>query len=147
MQNPYQDNNFQYFEELRFLKESNKHYANVLLHSKKYILDWINEQLKDKLVPIDYYNIATKVYWILNGLTDFPICPTCKEKQGFFFKQAPYHEYCCKKCAITSEKVKQKTIASLKETIKNNNQMIVAKRKQTLLRKYGSENFTNVKKA
>ena len=148
MQNPYQDNNFQYFEELRQLKESNKCYANVLLHSKKYILDWINEQLKDKLVPIDFsYNIATKVYWILNGLTDFPICPTCKEKQGFFFKQAPYHEYCCKKCAITSEKVKQKTIASLKETFKNNNQIIIAKRKQTLLRKYGNENFINTEKA
>lgn len=147
MKNVYQDNNFQYFEELKQLKETNKHYFNVLLHSRHYLLEWLNEQLKDILVPIDAYNVATKVYWVLNGLTDFPICPVCGKRDGFFFKQVPYHEYCCKKCVHESEKVKQRVKSSLKETMKNSIQQIVARRKQTLLKKYGSENFTNREKA
>ena len=77
--NIYYKNNPQYFNELRNICLNNPlGFASLLRHSKRYLKDWIDEsipQLRDS-----FYVTKTKIYWILTGLIDFPVCKKCGKK-------------------------------------------------------------------
>lgn len=72
------------------------------------------------------------MYWLVNGLTEYPKCPTCGQIISKFGKvrsldgkcRLGYSIYCNNKCSAA-----------------NNNTII--KRKQTSLDKYGNENYNN----
>ena len=74
------------------------------------LMAWIDEQLP--LLKDDVYKASTKCYWILNGLTDFPLCQTCGLKDGYIGKNVKlaqgYHPYCCMSCAQLSPTVNQR---------------------------------------
>lgn len=63
------------------------------------------------------------IYWILNDLTDYPICenPLCNKKIKNYTSSGYYPRYCSCKCAATDIKTKQK-------------------RENTSLKKYGAKN-------
>lgn len=90
--------------------------------------------------------MSTKIYWILNGLTDFPTCENekCNKKyndRNVFSIKRGYPKYCSHKCAVNSIEVKEKA----KETCLNKyrtispgqNELIKEKAKETCLKKYG----------
>ena len=64
-------------EELRFWIKNNPKEISKIFHStlKKYILDAVNNYT-DKL-DYEKYTLATKMYWFLNDIKDFPKCKTC----------------------------------------------------------------------
>ena len=41
---------------------------------RKYLKNWI--WCKTPLLS-NFYDVATRVFWVLNGMRDFPKCPTC----------------------------------------------------------------------
>lgn len=51
----------------------------------------------------DIYTTATRVFWILNGLTDFPECRMCGNREKYKAKNVAlhngYHECCCRQCS------------------------------------------------
>ena len=121
--NIYQQNNPQYFNELKILVENNpKHYSKMLKSTYKYILDWMNFQLS---LLDESYNISTKCYWILNNLQQFPKCKKCgKPMTKHYVKISKgYKMFCSNQCATHSIE-RQLT------------------RKQTCLKKYGVEHFS-----
>ena len=65
---------------------------------------WIDESLP--LLQDWKYSYATKCYWILNGLTDFPTCPHCHKKDGYKYKNVNahngYQKFCSQKCSMNS---------------------------------------------
>lgn len=90
---------------------------------KKYtdLIEFIN--YKTPLLQDRHYLITTKVYWVLNGLTDFPRCknPKCnkqikKDIRVQFDGHKGYADFCCPKCAVSDER----TQAKYKETCMNN---------------------------
>ena len=151
--NIYYQANSKHFDELQQLVAEKKKYYAFLKHSKSYLLDWINEVLKDKLEHCYDYSISTRVYWVLNGLEDFPTCKHCNKKDGYIGKNIKlregYHEYCCQDCARRAEDHCKKISNSLKATFSDDSSRleIVGKRKQTSKERHGDENFNNRKKA
>ena len=95
------------------------------------------------LLKDQFYTIHTKIYWLINQIMDFPICPTCKKKFGqnrnISLKKG-YPIYCSKTCMDQNlqrrEKIKNTCIAKKQQTSK--------KIKQTCLKKYGVENVSQV---
>lgn len=79
-----------------------KGYASVIRHNPE-LQQFVNE-VTPKLSS-DEYSLATKIYWIMNDLQDFPICPTCGNKFGLHKNikaQAGYGMHCSVKCMNTS---------------------------------------------
>ena len=80
----------------------------------KYLTDWINQQTP--LLQKKHYTLLTKIYWILNGITEFPICDNinCNHKitRNVFNLTAGYTGsingliFCSKKCSATDSRVK-----------------------------------------
>lgn len=59
------------------------------------------------------YKFFHRIVWVFNGLKDFPHCKTCGKKIGEFenfkcFSPFGYNEYCCRRCAATSEEVRRR---------------------------------------
>ena len=66
---------------------------------RKYLKNWI--WYKTPLLS-NFYDVATHVVWILNGMQDFPKCPTCGHQfginQNVTFSE-PYFDHCSSKCS------------------------------------------------
>ena len=92
------------------------------------LVQWINQQLP--LLKNPYYKLSTKVSWILQGLTDFPLCKTCHKKEGYFTKNiqtfSVYNEHCSVKCTNDDKDI---SIARTEKAM------------QTCIKKYGKTTF------
>lgn len=149
-QNFYSQLNKQYFDEIAEITKSRPvHYLNII-RGKKHIVQWINDSvecLKDKK-----YDLRTKVYWIINGLIDFPICQTCKKKFKTNIRNLAtgYGKYCSHSCS-NSNKEHNKKIIETREKHKSEDKdflkKIDEKKKKTKLERYGNPNYTNREKA
>lgn len=113
-------------------------------NKRKYLMDFVN--YKTPKLQDAFYKTATKVYWILNDLSDFPVCPHCgKQLKG---KNAStttgYLKFCSMKCRSRSAVVKEKTKQTCLEKYGAEYQIrsiaTKAKIKDTMLDKYGVEN-------
>lgn len=110
------------------IKNGGKYWQNEIINDaqrrvKKYtdLIEFIN--YKTPLLQDRHYLITTKIYWVLNGLTDFPRCknPKCnkqikKDIRVQFDGHKGYADFCCPKCAVSDER----TQAKYKETCMNN---------------------------
>lgn len=89
----------------------------------KYLINYVNS-VTPKLVDSSF-SFATKLYWTLNHLTDFPECqnPNCHNKltKNISIKYGYQQKYCSRKC-LNSDQAKKDLV------------------KQTCLEKYGVEN-------
>lgn len=111
---------------------------------RKYLLCFINNNTPKLQDP--FYKLATKVYWILHNLTDFPKCPQCGDSINKNVKNVKlgYSKYCSNKCAAMAPAVRNKAkhtnfkrygVEHFTET-----EEFRTKFKQTCLEKYGVEN-------
>ena len=78
----------------------------------EYLVSWINSRLPKLADP--FYKLNTKIYWILNGLTDFPICANCRKtiERVNVKITCGYSTYCCNRCQVTSAEFKRDRVAT-----------------------------------
>ena len=77
------------FEELYDVVMNNPYnYTRILKPHRKDIIEWINSQTS--LLSDEFYKLSTKIYWILNGITEFPKCKICG-KDEHYKKKIIYH--------------------------------------------------------
>lgn len=71
------EENFNLYNELKDLVENypNSYFSILKRKEYRYMLDYINS--KTPLLQNYKYKINTKVYWVLNDITEFPKCPVC----------------------------------------------------------------------
>ena len=115
---------------LNRLKEIiNKHPTHAILYFKKdkLLYEWIfsKTQMLDNT-----YTLLTRIFWILNRITEFPKCENCGKSITKNIKQLKYgyssksgHIYCCHKCATTANST-------------------LELRRNTCLTKYGVDSYT-----
>lgn len=113
------------------------------LNSKrcKYLVDFINDKTP-KLASASY-TLSTKIYWLLNNLTDFPICPICKQpmtnKNVAISKGYPI--CCSRRCSGKNPQRIKRVIESVKTKygVDNISQLATVKHKKctTMLVHYG----------
>ena len=119
---------------------------NVFLENNKnkYLYDWIIKNTPK--LNNEKFNLSTKIYWILNSLTDFPTCENekCHKKyddRNVFSIKRGYPKYCSHKCAVNSDEVKEKAketcLKKYGTTSPGQNELIKEKAKETCLKKYG----------
>lgn len=128
------------------------------LHTAKlaYLFNYIT--YKTPMLADDFYKISTKCHWVLNDLSDFPVCPTCGKQYGR--KQnmpvtprkdgtSGYFNFCSKACLNKSPG----HIKQVKDTMLNRYGVdnpakiddVKDKIKETCLDKYGVEYVTQTK--
>ncbi len=64
-----------------------------------------------------------KLYWYINNVNDYVVCPECGKRLGFLSIDRGYHKYCCRECKYKSDGPKEAL-------------------KQTCLKKYGVMSFS-----
>ena len=88
-----------------------------------YLVDWLNS--KTPLLQDEKYNMLTKLYWVLHGMIDFCLCPSCHqiklEKNVDSFEKG-YFRACSTQCAAANPERTRKYEA-------------------TMMKNYGSTNF------
>lgn len=131
--NVYYQENPEYFNELLNLVQTCKNsYFSLLKKNDKYkhLHTWIDDSLP--LLNDECFKLKTKCFWILNGLTSFPVCWHCHRNDRYLRANVisiseGYHKYCSSKCA-------------------NNDDQVIEKAEQSKLLKYGDAHYTNAKK-
>ena len=118
--NPYFLKNGDYFLQLlRLVEKFPKHFGRMLRAKNgkyQYLVDWLNQVIPT--LEDSKYNFATRLYWLFNGITNFPKCANenCNNIIGLDSNvndiKFGYHRYCCPKCAQTSNEVKKSHIES-----------------------------------
>ena len=95
------------------------------------------------------YTLATKVYWLLNDLKDFPKCMNSKcsntfEHRNVVSLQKGYRKHCCPQCAKDSDERKRLYIETCRKNYGVNNisqyEGTKKKKEEKALAKYGVKN-------
>ena len=134
--NIYYQINPQYFDEILYLAQNYPNHCATMIKCKgtkrhpernrEHLMSWINDCLP--LLQNSFYTVSTKVYWILHGLIDFPVCAYCHSNKRRIMKNVTitegYTQYCCYSCGI-------------KHAIEYDN--IIERRQQTINEKYGKD--------
>ena len=153
--------------------ENNKYSYVKKLRAKanKHILEWIDAQVP-LLAKNKFYSLQTKLYWIFNGIKDFPLCPncnkvkltmhnvkslyvgygtlTCNKKCRYELAQKHNKETCIKRYGVEftfqTEQLKKKSqetcIAKYGKLYASGSPEVVAKSKATCKARYGVESYT-----
>ena len=105
-------------------------WTRILLAKKNAnLVSYITEHTP--LLSDSCYTIGTKIYWVLNGLKEFPKCKTCGKpltNKNVNAISGYVRQYCSMKCSRSSPES-------------------IAKCKHTKLEHFGNENFVNREKA
>ena len=134
------------YDQLKQLIEQKRHgYATIIQNSHPELLAYINNNTP--LLLSDEYSITTKIYWIINKMTNFPICPVCGNIYGQHLNVSinkPYTKCCSKRCMYQFNEIKQKRKQTCQRKYGGDNPLasldVQHKRRQTCLTKYGVQN-------
>ena len=109
-----------------------KNYKNGMSSNECYIKESNPIEYNEIInLPINLNNIPwrEKLYNYTHGIIERPICPECGKPVKFKNFNKGYRKFCSKKCQIVF----------INNIIRNNYNIIIAKRKETNLKKYGVE--------
>ena len=131
-------------ELLKLISNNPKRYTIILKTDPNYkhILDWII----DSTPKLNGKSIATRIYWIINDLKDFPKCAneTCNHKfddRDVLSVTRGYPRFCSYKCSSsdknTKEKIKKTNLERYGVENCSKSKEIIEKIKYTNLEKYG----------
>ena len=133
-------------EELRNIVNNNKTTWHILLKKRPDLIEFINEKTQDKLSdPV--YKLGTKIYWILNGLTDFPCCRECEKNEHYIGRNVinvfkGYSPFCSSRCGSlnedTQEKHKQTNIDRYGVESTNSLKDVIDKKQKSIAKKFGN---------
>ena len=101
--NAYFKNDNEKFLKLAKIVNDNPHsYFNLL--KTDHLQDWIDSMLPQ--LASGEFTLATKVYWILNGISNFPRCNACKKemKKNVTSIAKGFPSFCSQKCQHESMK-------------------------------------------
>ena len=133
-ENPYRQKNPEMFDRLLELTQTSDKYASQLkakgkkkdlkrgIHPKyQNLYEWILENTPMQLSG-NAYSLQTKIFWILNGITDWSDkrvkCQYCGRPftdKNVINLYTGYHEYCSLSCAGRSEKTNGKKLKNCME--------------------------------
>ena len=150
--NVHYQNSPELFNELvRLVTTTGSNYIRLVKKNNE-LLKYIKENTP--LLNDNIHSLKTRIYWILNGLTDFPTCKECGKKEPYMKKNVRniygYLECCSVKCASNN---KENLLKKEQTNLRNNgvkypaqNKEIRIKQEQTKIKKYGNlNNFEKVK--
>lgn len=154
----------------KMIKDHPRSWGTVLKQkaSNKYLMDYIKEKSKD--FP-EGFTIGAKLYFIFNGLKDYPKCVVCGKHISKKARCDPFDGFATKYCSIScshkdeefkekmyklnmekygvkwanqTKEAKDKMKASISERTEYEQMMINEKRKNTCTEKYGVESISQV---
>ena len=146
----YKANEHLFKEILNLIEKTGSNYIRLIKKDKQ-LINFINAQTP-KLANLQY-NLKTRIFWIIQGYVDFPVCPVCKKSDGYMHKNVRniitgYQQFCSVKCASQATETIHKRIM----TCRINHgvdypaqcEQIREKQNATKFKIYGSKN--NIKK-
>lgn len=144
MQNIYESHNPEMFKKL-FADNMQQQVKKINFGSpkNKELKNWIESELKEHLNELSGCTMVTKIYWIINGITDLPHCKYCEKQDGYIGKNVKslkhgYFKYCSKACARRGNR--HAISEALIKIFSEKKDEIIEKRISTCLKKYGVKN-------
>ena len=135
------ENNWQSFSQKLKLKTPEN------LYKYKHLVKWIDDNLPLLSNGTFKYSYTTKCYWIIYGLTDFPICPVCKKQDNYKNKNICFGNGYAKSCSRACSRINPERCAKISATHKRNEKENpnywndrYEKSKKTCLKNYNVEN-------
>ena len=124
-------------------KHPTSYFAILNQKNNKEILNFIINMTP--LLTDSCYKLSTKLYWVLNDLTDFPQCPICGKKYGMNKNvnlTRGYSYTCGTTCGTLSSRQKCKRTCLQRYGVDNPAKLDLfnQKRQQTCLQRYGVKN-------
>lgn len=140
-----------FLELQKLLQHYPKHYNKILTfpkHNKQHLMQFIDECIPESHRGLKL-TLGTRIFWLLNGMTDFPRCHECNKpiiknvvnaKVGYKHHSNSVFLFCSKECHYKNKDVLSLGSIRQKETFSDHtrHQQIVDQRKQTLEQNYGS---------
>jgi hypothetical protein len=131
-------------ELIYLLNKSKSNFFHIVKTSRTDIMDWINKQTP--LLQNPFYTLKTKIFWILNDMSEFPTCKVCgkplSDKNVVSIKDG-YKSTCSIKCAANDisriKKIKETCLKKFGTDNFSKTKEFIEKSKQTCLEKYGVE--------
>ena len=139
------------------LKEIVERYKNDPTKRMDQIMNYLRQEYSDlydfvfeytKQLTDKKYSFSHRLYWTINNITSFPLCPNCGKQNLRVIKIKDGYDgpkkYCCQSCITSSQEYQQKYAnTNLKKYGVDNvfsSSQIKEKIKQSNLEKYGVEN-------
>lgn len=134
------------------------HYSSILRAKRYqseygYLLDWIYQKTpKLKDTPTFQYTLGTRLYWIFNGLQDFPKCQRdgCNELVSFEVNVGSvtggYHKFCSTRYSSLAEQTQQLAKKTTKKRHGSETYRNIEQSQKTCLKKYRKTSFTKTRK-
>lgn len=163
--NVYCKSNPALFDELVDVLNNSRYFAKAIRFRHLALLNWINSNIP--ALADSRFSLYTKIFWIINNLTDFPKCAVCGkiiDRNVSTNLRKPKYKYCSLECAHKSPEmpklVKQTKFKLYGNETFNNREKFCAtldsisaeqkhewtlKRNSTILLKYGHENAMQCK--
>lgn len=131
LMNRYQQQNPYFFQIISDLLSKNMNSRVFNQKKYRYLYDWMIQVVNKNINKIKF-TTSTLIYWIINGLEDYPACenPVCKNKilVNVYTLKAGFKRHCSMKCSTSDPNVVQQHKKTCRET-------------------YGNENYTNREKS
>lgn len=116
-------------------------------HSRKYIsIHWpeFEAYLLNNFSFCDRWDAMLYCYY--HSIHSLPVCKVCGKPVKFHPKQG-FSTYCCCKCAGKDKERLSQISTSIKENYQKQSDIILARRRATMNKRYGVDNYTNADKA
>lgn len=126
--NAYYTSNPELFDELIDVLNNSRYFAKAIRFRHPMLFTWINSCIP--ALADNRFSLHTKIFWIINDLTDFPKCAVCGkaiDRNVSCNLCHPKYKYCSLECAHKSPEMPRLV-------------------KQTKLKLYGNETFNNREK-
>lgn len=92
------------------------------------------------------YTLLTRIWFVLNHLTDFPVCKTCGKKicnRNIIQLSKPRMSFCCKKCMYESEITRANMKAGIARMSSTQKKIQRLRQRRTKKLRYGDSNYNN----
>lgn len=133
---------------LRYIISNHSVQGPKLLDTRYTVLRaWIRS--KTPLLSGTFYDDKTRMMWVFEFRTSFPVCPTCHREFGRLVnvhlsaKYPAYQPHCSSRCAATDPRVAAKFEASSMERFgvkrPSMSKDVIAKTRRTLVERYGTD--------
>ena len=100
-------------QEIRELVLSNPKGWIRVISSRREYMEFLSKKYPHLHSP--FYKLSTKIYWLIHGLEDFPVCPTCGKSDNYKTKNVDaggYPGHCCCRCTQLDKNVRDKNEAT-----------------------------------
>ena len=133
-------------EEIKSIVYANRRSWRKLLEKRNDLMEYIRVHTPS-LISGEEYKLSTKLYWLFNGLTEFPRCKECEKNEHYIGRDVinvfkGYYPFCSNSCGSKNKEtqIKHENTNIRVHGVKSTNSLksVIAKKQKTIAENHGN---------